>query len=396
MSSTRALLMLSTVFVLSSCGGDGTSTTAARGGEERIAILELDVTYPEAFSYLGGIRELSDGTILAADPTSQVVLRLDMEAGTADTLGRQGAGPQEYEGPDQVYALPGDSTLLVDLGNGRLITIDPDGRFVDWTPMSNTIDGQDRTVHPSFVDDAGNIYTTAPYFQEDVPDTIHIHRIDRATGDETLVASEWRTEYVSRPRGAPRPMLQPYDSWAVGSDGRVAVVRVNGYSVDWFLPDGRVVHGPQYEVERFPLGAAEKEEELEVIQATATFSRVLVSNEGTQERQMARGVPSGFFGGVDDVEWPETLPVFRVGATRVSPLGEVWVHRMMPAGRPGRVEVFDDQGARMGYVEIPPRSLVVDFGRRGDRVSLAYLARTDDMGLVWLERYQVVREEDRR
>ena len=71
------------------------------GGQDgRVATLELDAAYPEPFSYLSGVRELSDGTILAADPTSQVLLRLNLETGAADTLGRQGAGPQEYEGPD--------------------------------------------------------------------------------------------------------------------------------------------------------------------------------------------------------------------------------------------------------------------------------------------------------
>ena len=121
--------------------------------------------------------------------------------------------------------------------------------------------------------------------------------------------------------------------------------------------------------------------------------------EGASFSEMANTpepAPSGFFGGVDDIEWPEMLPVFRVGATLVSPQGEVWVHRMMPAGSPGRVEVFDDQGTRLGYIALPVRSRIIAFGRGREAASLAYLARTDDMGLVWLERHRVVRAEDRR
>jgi hypothetical protein len=147
----------------------------------RVATLELDATYPEPFSYLSGVRELAGGKILAADPTSQVLLRLDLDAGTADTLGRHGPGPQEYDGPDQVFPLPGDSTLLVDLGNGRLIVIDPQGTFVSWTPMARPRDdGRLRIVQPRFVDAAGNLYTNAPYFQASAPDTTAIRRIDRA------------------------------------------------------------------------------------------------------------------------------------------------------------------------------------------------------------------------
>ena len=68
----------------------------------------------------------------------------------------------------------------------------------------------------------------------------------------------------------------------------------------------------------------------------------------------------------------------------------------MPAGSPGRVEVFDDRGARLGPIELPPNTRVIEFGPGGDEAAVADLARTDEVGLVWLERYLVVREEDRR
>ncbi len=92
--SRKILLALPIALTLASCGGDG-AMDADGGGDVRLATLELDVSFPVSFSYLSEVRELSDGTIFAADPTSQVLLRLDMDAGTADTIGRQGAGPQE-------------------------------------------------------------------------------------------------------------------------------------------------------------------------------------------------------------------------------------------------------------------------------------------------------------
>ncbi|MCJ7627373.1 MAG: hypothetical protein MUO50_03185, partial [Longimicrobiales bacterium] len=60
-------------------GGGGT------GASGIVATLELDAAYPEAFSFLSGVRELPDGRLLAADPLSQVLLRVDMDTGTADT-----------------------------------------------------------------------------------------------------------------------------------------------------------------------------------------------------------------------------------------------------------------------------------------------------------------------
>jgi len=357
-----------------------------------VATLELDATYPEPFSYLSGVRELADGRILAADPMSQVLLRLNLDAGTADTIGRHGKGPQEYEGPDQVFPLPGDSTLLVDLGNGRLIVVDPEGRFVEWTPMTTaTDDGLGRTVHPNFADAAGNLYDGGPYSPEGPPDTTALHKIVRATGEETRIAAAWHTAYVRPQRGAKRPMLRPHDDWAVGSDGRVAVIRANGYSVDWYFPDGRVVKGPTNEAEAYPMGLPEKEAALEHANANGISSFAQYSEAGMQNLRMSRGFPAGTFPGIDGLAWPENLPVFHVGETLVSPRGEAWVHRMMPAGGPGRIEVFDERAIRVGLIELPPQSKVIGFAAGGEPGSEVYVARTDDVGLIWLERFRIRR-----
>ncbi len=384
------LLVLPAFVAMVSCGGE----RETESGTPYRATLELEATHPEPFSYLSSVRELSDGTILAADPMSQVLLRLDLDAGTADTLGRHGPGPQEYDGPDRVFPLPGDSTLLVDLGNDRLTVIDPEGRFVDWTPMTTaTEDGMGRTVHPNFVDAAGNLYGGGPYSREGPPDTTASHKIVRATGEETRVAAAWHTPYVRPQPGEKRPMLTPYDDWAVGSDGRVAVIRANGYSVDWYFPDGRVVQGPTNEAEAFSMGFPEKEAALEHANASGILSHGGISDEGTQSLRMSRGFPAGAFPGIDDLAWPENLPVFRIEETLVSPRGEAWVHRMMPAGGPGRIEVFDERATRVGFIELPPQSRVIGFAAGAEPGSKVYLARTDDVGLIWLERYRVLRAE---
>jgi len=362
-----------------------------------VATLELDAAYPEPFSYLSGVRELTDGTILAADPISQVLLRLDLESGTADTLGRQGAGPQEYEGPDEVFPLPGDSTLLVDLGNGRLTVIDPEGTFVAWTPRTTkneSAPGSIRIVDPRFVDTAGNIYLTAPCWLGGPPDSTAIHRVDRESDVETPVASIWIPAGARFPRGGKRPTLVPVDRWAVGADGRVAVVRANGYSVDWYLPDGSIIQGPPNDAETFPVGPAEKEAQVELSKANAIFTIASGPAGRIESMQTSRGLPPGTTREVDDFEWPKVLPVFR--RALVSTRGEAWVERYMPAAGLGRVEVFDEQGIGLGFIELPARSNVIGFGARADAGATVYLARTDDVGLIWLERHRILRVEGRR
>ncbi len=135
---------------------------------------------------------------------------------------------------------------------------------------------------------------------------------------------------------------------------------------------------------------AEKEAEVERWSAHAIYSYVETERGGqVVTRQRRRGVPSGYQHGVDDFDWPNTLPVFRAGETIVSPFGEVWIHRVMPAGGNGRVEVFDEEGLPLGFVELPPRSNVIDFGANTDLGVTIYVTRIDDVGLVWLELYRV-------
>lgn len=198
----RFLFALLIVAAMTSCRVERDTES----GDRRLAALHLEVTYPEPFSYVSSVRELSDGTILVADPISQVLLRIDLDAGTTDTLGRQGAGPQEYQEPDQVFPLPADSTLLVDLGNGRLTVIDPEGNFVGWTPMTTNSESAPmgvRTVHPRFLDAAGNVYVTGPYDPEGPPDSTVIHRIDRVSGQK-VPSRRPGTRSMSPDREAPR------------------------------------------------------------------------------------------------------------------------------------------------------------------------------------------------
>ena len=51
--------------------------------------LTADAGFPEAFGMVGGLR---DGRILVADPLSQALMVIDLQAGTAETIGRVGAG----------------------------------------------------------------------------------------------------------------------------------------------------------------------------------------------------------------------------------------------------------------------------------------------------------------
>jgi hypothetical protein len=392
MSRFAATLIFLPVAILLSCDSGGRARAAA-GSDSPLATLELDASYPVPFSYLGSVRELPDGRVYAADPLSQVLLRVDLDAGVADTLGGQGAGPQEYEGPDQVLPLPGDSTLLVDLGNARLTVVSPEGEFAAWIPMFRPREGgSPRTLLPRFTDRVGDFYLAVPRDLEGTPpDSTGISRFDPDANTETVVAWAWHPERSPSRRGERQPILVPMDDWAVAPDGRIAVVRANGFSVDWYGPDGKMVRGPSCSVEAYPTGEGDKEDEMEEIGREAMFMAVVATEAGEQSRQMRRGIPPGQGPRVDDFEWPATLPVFRPNGTRVSPQGEVWVQRVMPRAMPPRYEVFDSAAVHLGFVELPQGGKVIGFGTHPGSRDWVYAARVDDVGLIRLERYTLLR-----
>jgi len=86
----------------------------------------------------------------------------------------------------------------------------------------------------------------------------------------------------------------------------------------------------------------------------------------------------------DEMEWPEVKPAFTGAAAMVTPEGEAWVRRTVPAGeRRPHYDVFDAQGKLVARAVLPAGTRLVGFGN-----GTAYLVRTDDDGLEWLGRYR--------
>lgn len=392
----RICLTAPLVLLSLSCGSG-----AGSGGEAgTVVTLEPDASYPEPFSFLSGIRELPDGRLLAADPLSQVLLRVDMDTGTADTLGRVGGGPGEYEQPDQVFPLPGDSTLLVDIGKAYLTIVGPDGTLHDGMSMSMpTENGMPSIIMPRAVDAKGDLYFQGMgMLGEGPPDSTFILRYDRKTTTVDTAVVLWRPEpNIQRSGGNVRVMstqLAGRDDWAVGRDGRVAAVRVNGYSVDWYFPDGTTVTGPETPYEAHPVSQADKEKFLEDRSTGGLMMAVTSSSSGGGSITMSRGGMRMAGAGeesVDDYEWAETFPPFQPDRAQVSPENELWVQRYVPVGQASTMDIFGPDGVRAGSVEIPEGSRLIGFGHGPDQGEVVYFVRTDEVGLVWLERYRVVR-----
>lgn len=356
---------------------------------------EPDATFPEAFALIQRTRELPDGRVIVADPLGQVLVVADLSTGRADTLGGLGQGPGEYRQPDAVFPLPGDSTLLVDLGNARLTAIGPAGEFAETWPIAQGEPGPGGgllILLPRGVDSDGRIY-----FQPvgggrgpQLPDSAAVVRWSRADGSMdtiTRVKLPGMTRATAGGAGnqnvriAPRP-LSPQDTWAVAWDGRVAVARAGDYHLEWVDADGETVVGPRVTYEPVEIRSSDKEEWLEE-QGNGLAISMSVEN-GRGQMSFRRGGGDREQSQIDALEWPTAKPAFRSGGVWVAPDGTVWVHRHVPAGAPAMFDRFDSRAVLVSRIEAPKGREIVGFGRES-----VFLVRTDDLGLQWLERYRL-------
>jgi hypothetical protein len=396
--STLSILTALLPIAVAGCSGGETPPSAGLPGGAA-ARLELEASYPEALSFLNSVRETADGSVLVADPLSQVVLRIDLITGAADTLGQVGEGPQEYKQPDQVFPLPGDSTLLVDIGKLRLTVIDPAGTFHSGMAMASTTDeGRMSVIMPRYVDGLGRLYDTGSGgMGEGPPDSTLVLRYDRATEGVDTMGWIWRPEpRVTRSGSSVRMMstqMEGRDDWAVGPEGQFAVVKVDDYSVVWRYPDGRTVAGPPNRVETRRIADSDKIAFLEQRTASGLMMMVTSSSSGANTMAMTRG-GAGMMGdepNLTDYEWAEDFPPFRPDRSRVSPTGELWVERWLPATMDPQMDIFDGAGMKLGTVGLPPGRELIGFGSTADGSPAVYLVRTDEFDLKWLERYRVLR-----
>ncbi len=351
--------------------------------------LQLDAAFPEPFGLVGGIRPLANGQVMVADPLGQILAVVDQNFRALDTLGGVGQGPQEYRQPDAIFPLPGDSTLLVDLGNSRLVEVASDGTFGRTSSLARQgSTGQLTIVIPRFVDGTGNYYyepeaiTAGP-----VGDSALVMRFprDEARG-ELVCAIRLADASDQRKRGSMmlgRRPLGARDDWAVAEDGSVAVVRAEGYQVEWIAPEGTRVIGPPNPVRPARIGRAEQEQWFSEFLTGEIAVGIRRSADGSRHVSFRRGSSSRPPADLNAYDWPDRLPPFRAKRTRVSPVGEVWVERYLPVGSPPLVDIFDRAGEKVAEIELPVRRRLAGFG-----TGLVYLVRTDDDGLEWLERYR--------
>ena len=373
---TRELIVLALVVV----AAGSTQQPAAR----TLTTPEARLSQPMV-QILSGVRELSDGSVMLIDNRERRVYHVDRTLSRAVAVGRFGSGPGEYTQPVAVLPLPGDTTLIRDGGNGsRLLVVTPSGtpeRFLSATGLTAPPDPRSSPSSITALDARGNYFsTTRPSIvspgTRDSGDTLAIVRWSRSDPAIQLIAFLPTEPRYSSPMSvngmrAYLALDVPFRSrpqWAVSSDGRVAIAHHTPYRIEIFDTAGRRTVNSSPSTPRIRVTEAHRKQWLAGYNARAEEDR----------RTGGEYPPVG--------DWPEFLPAFLLDAIRFDPAGRLWIHRTGSADATPRYDVIDGNGRIAFVVALPAWSRVVGFGANG----AVYLARADDAGFEYLERYQTV------
>ena len=366
------------------------------------ALSQPDARYSEPFTNLVGIRELADGRLIVGDSHERTVQLIDLRAGSARVLGREGAGPQEYAIPSRLIPLGPDTTLLYDAGNDRYLVILADGR-VTGTMLLESASGSRVGGAPTGWDTRGgfyfreSVYSAGPRRMGDTPERAVITRFDRSSRTvdtvAVLVVPAGRSQGARQLQGGMLQMLDnrplaAEDVAAVASDGRVAVVRAAPYRVEWVLRDGRRITGPEV---RYEPRRVTDDDKRAFLQRQIRPGNIIVRNQGGDARSMPierSGLPRPRNEmDIDDpsLTWPTHMPPFLAGAARVAPDGTLWVLRTRAHDDPiPTYDLFDAAGMLTGRIALPRDTRLLGFGK-----GTVYLIRMDEDDLQWIERYRL-------
>jgi hypothetical protein len=374
------------------------SATVPGSGAADAQIAQPNASFPQDFGSIQTVRELPDGRVLVADPLGKALYVVDMASGQRQTIGREGEGPEEYRQPDAVWPLPGDSTLLVDLGNGRLVAMGPDLGFGPTMPIQ-VGDFQPGSGNPLVlalpqgVDSQGNIYAreTGMGTGGSYPDSARVLRINRTDKTHQPVATvKIRSVTQSTSGGANDRMvriapipLSPEDPWGVAPDGSVVIARSGDFHLERIALDGTVTKGQPVSFTPESIGTPEKEEHLLEDGRAGGGVGVTVQMDGSSIRMgFARGGTGGRNRELDQYDWPEKKPPFYSGRIPIDPLGRAWVRRHVDAGDPSTYDIFDEAGSRVGNFRLENGNQVVGFGKGS-----VYVVAYDELDLSYLQRY---------
>ncbi len=340
------------------------------------------------FSQIAGARELADGRLLLTDRLEDRVVVADLATGRLTAIGRAGAGPEEFRRPGKLVPINGDSTLLADEGNERLLVIGPDLRIHRTFRLE--VPGVPTDLWPRGVDPQGRYYVQVPRWASQGPyaghgDSLAVLRSTGSGARPELVT--WVVALADPPGqvryGLPYVPFTPQDGWLVAPSGELIVVRAGDYHVER-LGSAGLRRGAPVPFTPLPVTAADKR----------AYTKEFMENSGVG----GRGTNGGSAIGNVPADWLSDASITRLVATNkyaeskppitdrvpmLAPDGTLWVERSGVLGAPATYDLFDGAGKMVRKVTLPTGRRLLLVGRAG-----IYLVATDEDGVERVERYR--------
>jgi len=149
--TVRVVAVLATL--AAGCGGDADKPVVAGGAPAAGNVEVLISTDDGVIGQISDLIVMDDGTVLAVDRQAGQVHMVDASGSQLGSLGRSGAGPNEFSQPATLEAR-GDTLYVVDWGNGRLQAVTIGGDHVSTSPLppgqAPSIGGGMRFVRPTW------------------------------------------------------------------------------------------------------------------------------------------------------------------------------------------------------------------------------------------------------
>ena len=366
-----------------------------------------EIEFSEPYSRLMGVRELSDGRLIVSDVTEKLIALVDLRARTSTKIGTEGQGPGEYGMPSGVMAVPGDTTLVIDMLGSKYLKISPAGRIVgdvQFQPSGVGLGGgrMVMTGGGSGLSDAmGRIYSRGSNIrglgadgQISQADSAPITRYDWRTGKVDTVTfmkvpllqiqqtgSAGNANVQVRVGGGNQPFVsQP--AWTVAPDGRIAMVTPEPFQVTWVATNGQKTVGEPIAYQRVRVTEAEKEAFRTQMKNSPPQGMAVRVENG------ARSMSSQPITFQEPGSWPEFKHPYAgaQGGIAVAPNGELWLLRQLAyTERNPTYDLIGPRGTVTGRVVLPQRTRLLGFGNNG----AVYLVRRDADDLEYIQRHRL-------
>jgi len=361
---------------------------AARGisqpslAETRLSIPEAE--FPIGYSDLRSIRELPRNKAIILDRCEPLLRLISFSAGSDTAIGRNGSGPTEYRSVDLLLPIPGDSSIVRDYRSRRFLVIDPGGNPVRVvaSPRDVMVRSSRGYIGSSFAptghDSLGRLYARGSAVSVGAEgfvraDSAAIERWDYRSSRRDTVA--FVQVLQGGERITPLAPLKPYApavSWAVSSQGRIALVHPEGYWVEFIEPSGKSFRGEPNRFDRIPLSEAHKGQWRKALEGSCprTLPSVPEGSGPIMRPPISR-------------EWPSEVPPFLADAAVFDPNGVLWIRRELDAKAPPTYDLIDRNGKVFHRVILASGGRLLGFGH-----GVVYTVRHDNDDLQYIQRHR--------